>query len=210
MGTIHEIDHLKKQEIKMKSVILLFTLLSCFFAFGQTSKKPAAQDDEKYMQICRFKKKQEERIFVKLPDTEKWKITYENYKNNQYVVLVANTFDTLKKPSEYLSLTSMAGMKNVDLTKAMNDSYKRAKDQSKNAELNVIAKDLKAKEPWIIYSIQNAVNEEYKSKVSQVWYLTQGENFFHSCFMSVRDDAFTEEKKKEMINVFKTAKIVYR
>ncbi|MDR6921959.1 hypothetical protein [Chryseobacterium sp. 2987] len=194
----------------MKSVILLFTLLSCFSVSAQTTGKSGAADSEKHLQTSRFRKPMEERIFVKIPDIEKWKITYENYKNNQYVVLVANTFDTLKKPSEYLSLTSMAGMKNVDLTKAMNDSYKRAKDQSKNAELNVIAKDLKAKEPWIMYSIQNAVNEEYKSKVSQVWYLMQGENFFHSCFMSVRDDAFTEEKKKDMINVFKTAKIVYR
>lgn len=194
----------------MKSAIIFIILLSCFSVSAQKTGKPGAADSEKHLQTSGFRKPMEERIFVKIPDTEKWKITYENYKNNQYVVLVANTYDTLKKPSEYLSLTSMAGVKNVDLAKAMNDSYKRAKDQSKNAELSVIAKDLNAEEPWIMYLIQNTADEEYNSKVSQVWYLTQGKNFFHSCFMAVRADSFTEEKKEEMIKVFKTAKIVYR
>lgn len=165
--------------------------------------------DEKYLQLCGYKEKKEERIFVKIPDTEKWKITSVSYKNNQHITLVVNTYDTIKKPSEYLSLTSNADMKNVDLIKAMNDSYKTAKGKSKDAELSLIAKDLKAKQPWIMYLIQNGINDEYHCKVSQVWYLTQGKNFFHSCFMSVRNDAFTEEKKEEMIKVFKTAKIIY-
>lgn len=165
--------------------------------------------DEKYLQLCGYKEKKEERIFVKVPDTKKWKITEESYKNNQHITLVANTFDSIKKPSEYLSLTSNMDIKNIDLIKAMDDSYKTAKSKSKDAELSLIAKDLKAKEPWIMYLIQNVINEEYNCKVSQVWYLTQGENFFHSCFMSVRNDAFTDEKKEEMIKVFKTAKIIY-
>lgn len=194
----------------MKHITLLITLLSCFFSFVQTSKKTEALHDVVYLDDCSFRKMKEERIFVKVPDTEKWKITFVDYKNRQHVTLIANTYDTIKKPAEYISLTSMADRRNVDLTTAMKDTYKVAKSKSKDAELSVIAKDLNAEEPWIMYWIQNSVDEEYNSEVSQIWYLTQGENFFHSCFMSVRSDTFTEEKKEEMVRVFKTAKIIYQ
>jgi hypothetical protein len=169
------------------------------------ARQLGASVDEKYLKFCGHQEKKKEKISVKLPDPENWEITDQGIKNNQLTTLIAHT----KKPSEYLSLASL-DKKGIDLIKAMNDVYKTTKSKSKGAELNFIEKDLNTKEPWIMYEIQNVDYEECHCKVSQIWYLTQGENFFHSCFMSVRSDTFTEEKKEEMIRVFKTAKIIYQ
>lgn len=160
--------------------------------------------DTEYLQLCGYKENKNERFFVKLYDKENWKITNESYKNNQHIILIAN------ENSEHLSLTSNIGVKNINLIQAMDDSYKIAKIKSQDAKLSLIEKDLKAKEPWIMYVIQNVINEECNCKESQVWYLIQGENCFHSCFISARNDLFTNEKKEEIIKTFKTAKIIYQ
>ncbi|KMQ59479.1 hypothetical protein ACM46_20535 [Chryseobacterium angstadtii] len=170
------------------------------------ARELGAPVDEEYLQLCGYQEKKSEHVFVKIPDIENWKITEEVYENNQLITLVAH----MKKPSEYLSLASNPDLKNVDLIQAMNEVYKTAKSKSKDAVLSFIEKDVKAKEPWIMYSIQNAINEKCNCKVSQVWYLTQGENSFHSCFISIKNDLFTNEKKEEFIKIFKTAKVIYK
>lgn len=174
------------------------------------ARELGASVDEHDLQLCQYKEKKEERIFVKLPDRERWKISSESYEKKQHITVLVKTYDTLKKPSEYLSLISILDKKNVDVTEAMNDSYKIAKGKSKDVEFTLIEKDLKAKNPWIMYSIQNVTDEDCHCKVSQIWYFIQGDHFFHSCLMSVRNDSFTKEKKEEIIKIFKTAKIVYK
>lgn len=167
----------------MKYIILIITIISCCTISGQEN----------------------EAIYVNLKDKENWEITENSYKDNQHVILLANN-----KTSEHLSLTSSPEVKNSDLTKAMNNFYKIEKGRSKDAELTLIQKDLNANEPWIMYSIQNVTNEECNCKQSQVWLLIQGQNSLHSCVMSVKNDLFTNDKKEEIINVLKTAKVVYQ
>ena len=167
----------------MKYLILLITLISCCTVSGQEN----------------------EVIYVNLKDKENWKITENNYKDNQHIILLANS-----NTSEHLSLISHLKKKNNDLVKAMNHFYNIEKGNSKDVKLIVIEKDLKAKDPWIMYSIQNVTNEECSCKESQVWLLIQGDHSLHSCVMSVKNDLFTNEKKEEIINVLKTAKVVYQ
>lgn len=169
------------------------------------AKQLGASIDEQYLQLCGFKVIKKEQFFVNIPDKENWKITDQSYKNNQHIILIANT-----KTSEYLNLTSHIEVKSTDLTKAMNDSYKITKGKSQDTKLSLIGKDLKAKEPWIMYVIQNIINEECNCKESQVWYLVQGENCLHTCFIATGKEPFTNEKKEEFIKVLKTAKIIYQ
>lgn len=186
----------------MKYTILWITFFSCFFTFGQITT--ANREKGKLNQ------KKNEFVFVEIPDKENWKITFEGVENNQHIILVVNKQDTIQKPAESLALISNIGLKNIDLIQAMNETYQTAKEQSKAAELSFIENDLNIKEPWIMYLIQNIDNEECNCTVAQVWFLIQGENCLHYCFLSVRNDALTPEKKEEMIKIFKTAKIVYQ
>jgi len=167
----------------MKHLILLIILISC----------------------CTISRQENEAIYVNFKDKENWEITENNYKDNQHIILLANN-----KTSEYLSLTSSPGVKNSDLAKTMNNFYNIEKGQSKDAKLTLIQKDVNASDPWIMYSIQDINNEECNCKESQVWLLIQGDNSLHSCVMSVKNDLFTNEKKEEIIKVFKTAKVVYQ
>jgi hypothetical protein len=164
---------------KMKCIILLITLASCCSTFGQKN----------------------ESVFVNLTDKENWKITDNNYESNQHVILLAND-----KTYEHLSLTSSLGVKNSDLIKVMNSYYNDRKGRSKDTKLSLIEKDLNAKAPWIMYSIQNVTNEECNCTESQVWLLIQGDNCLHSCVMSIKNDLFTNEKKDEIIKSLKPLK----
>lgn len=167
----------------MKYLILLITLISSCTTFGQEN----------------------EAIYLNLNDKENWNITENNYKDNQHIILLAND-----KTPEHLSLISHLRRKNSDLVNAMNNFYNIEKGKSKDVKLTLIEKDLKAKEPWIMYLIQNVTNKECNCKKAQVWLLIQGGNNLHSCVMSVKNDLFTDERKEEIIKVFKTAKVVYQ
>lgn len=167
----------------MKYLVLLITLISSCTAFGQEN----------------------EAIYLNLNDKENWKITENNYENNKHIILLVNN-----KASEHLNLISHLKRKNSDLVKAMNNFYNIEKGKSEDVKLTLIAKDLEAKEPWIMYSIQNVTNKECNCKEAQVWLLIQGGNSLHSCVMSVKNDLFTDDRKEEIIKVFKTAKVVYQ
>lgn len=168
------------------------------------AKQLGASIDKEYLELCEYKGIKNEYFFVKMYDKKNWEITNESYKNNQRIILMAN------KNSDYLSLISNIGMKNTDIAKAMDASYKMVKGKSQDAQLSLLEKDVKAKEPWIMYLIQNVINEDCNCKETQVWYLIQGENCFHSCCISIRNDLFTPEKKEEIIRTFTTAKIIYQ
>lgn len=161
-------------------IILLLALWSYCSAFGQKT----------------------EYIIVNLPDKENWKITENNFKNKERIILVAND-----KTSERISLISGLDAKKSDLTKAMNNFYNNSKSLSKDAKLSVLGKDLKTKEPWIMYIIENINNKECNCKEAQICIMIQGENCLHRCIVHVTN-ALTKHKKDEIIKILKTAKIV--
>ncbi len=168
------------------------------------ASKLGAYIDEDYLEICNYKRIKNEAIYLDLPDKTNWKIQEESIKDDQKIILLKND-----KTAEYLSLISQSGVKNSNLTDLMNETFQIEKEQSKDAKFSLIEKDLNAKEPWIMYSIQNKSNEIHNRLETEVWFLIQGDNNLHICTISISDNSFTKMKKEEIINLFKTTKIVY-
>lgn len=159
---------------------------------------------EEYLALCNYQRIKNELVYVNLPDKKNWKIQEQSIKDNQHIFSLVN-----EKTGERLRLASASGVKNSDLKQLMRDANALVKGQSGATQLSFIEQDLNAKEPWILYSVQNVRNEARDHTESQVWLLIQGINYLHTCVISIEDSAFTEQKKQEMIATFKTAKIVY-
>lgn len=160
---------------------------------------------EEYLAFCNYQRIKNEIVYVNLPDKKNWEIHDQSVKDNQYLILLNN-----EKTKENLSLIRSKGVKNSNLEQVLNDAYNNLKGKSGATRLNFIEKDLNAKDPWIMYLVNNVTNETRNIIESQVWFLIQGENSLHTCVLSIQSDLLTKEKKEEMIQLFKTAKIVYQ
>lgn len=174
--------------------------------FIQASKLGGDIDDE-YLESCGYHRIKKEAVYVDLPDKKNWKIQEQSFsvEDNQYLILLIN-----EKTEERLKLISTLNTKNNDLEQVMYNAYSILKGKSEETKLSLLEKDLNAKEPWLMYSIENMTNETDNRKETQVWLLIQGENCLHSCMISVQNNVLTEKKKEELIRFFKTAKIIYR
>ncbi|WP_234109212.1 MULTISPECIES: tetratricopeptide repeat protein [Chryseobacterium] len=174
--------------------------------FIQASKLGGDIDDE-YLESCGYHRIKKEAVYVDLPDKKNWKIKEQSFsvEDNQYLILLIN-----EKTEELLKLISTLDTKNNDLEQMMNNIYSNLKGKSEETKISLFEKDLHAKEPWMMYSIENMINETDNRKETQVRLLIQGENCLHSCVISVQNNVLTEKKKEELIRFFKTAKIIYR
>ena len=166
---------------------------------------------DKYIQdyFCEYKAEKGENIVLDFPEKENWRITYKDFKNNQNIFFLGRSNETLDNWTEQAGISSIVGIKNTDLVRAMNDFYTQEKEISPKAKLTFIQKDLTAKYPWIMYSIESIYNKECQCYESKFCYLIQGKQSFYSCFRSVKAKSFSAEQKEGLAKFFKTCEIVY-
>lgn len=182
----------------MKKIFLfipfLFTIINC----AQSNTRNEATE------------RQQEFLYVNLPDKNNWKITNEGYENNKRIILAEQFKDSIEQPAAYLAITSAMGITTTDLEKEMKEYFKTAKDKSGNATLTVIEKNTKAVAPYILFFVENMYNEERKRKESIICMYLQGKQSFHTCSVSMAEIAFTNEQIAQKASMLKTCRTVYK
>lgn len=166
---------------------------------------------DKFIQeyFCVTKVQKGENIVLDFPESENWKVTYRSSEKGQNIFLLGRSNETLKNWTELAGMSAMLGIKGVDLEAEMNDFYNQERKTSTKAKLTYIDKDLTARFPWIMFTIESIYNEECKCNESKVCYLTQGQQSFYSCFRSVRGENLTKESIDKIKKFFLKTEIIY-
>lgn len=159
--------------------------------------------------FCEYKPMKGENIVLDFPEQENWHITYQDFSDKQNIFFLGRSNETLENWTEQAGICSFIDIKGVDVVEEMNAFYQQEKERSPKAKLTFIEKDLSAKHPWILYTVESLYNKECKCYESKVCYLIQGEQSFYSCFRSVKGKSLSAEQKARITKFFKTCEIVY-
>lgn len=144
------------------------------------------------------------------PENENWKVG-SNQENEQIAMLeLIHSNETLENWTEFGSMMSIKGVKNIPVDKAMNMMYDQTKLNSPKAKLTFIEKDDSAEHPWIIFTIESPRFKDDKKPESQLWYIVQGKQALYTNFRAIKESSIPQDLRDKWIIFFKTGKIVYK
>jgi tetratricopeptide (TPR) repeat protein len=176
--------------------------------FNQAKQIGDKQADKYLSQFCGNEQQGGESLMLDWPESENWKIG-SSQENEQMVMLeLIHSNETLEKWTEFGSMMSIKGVKNVPMDKAMNMMLDQAKLNSPKAKLTFIEKDESVEYPWIIFTIESPSFKNDKTPESQLWYIVQGKTSLYTNFRAVKQATIPEELKDKWIKFFKTAQVV--
>ena len=176
--------------------------------FSQAKQIGDAQADKYLSQFCGNELQVGESFMLDWPDSENWKIG-SNQENDQMVMLeLIHSNETLEKWTEFGSMMSLKGAKNVPMDKAMNMMFDQAKLNSPKAKLTFIEKNEQDEYPWIIFSIEAPNFKNDKIPESQLWYIVQGKTSLYVNFRAVKQAIIPAELKDKWIKFFKSGKVI--
>jgi len=166
------------------------------------------QADKYISQFCGNEQQTGESLVLVWPESENWKIG-SNQENDQMAMLeFIHTNETLEKWTEFGSMMSIKGAKNIPMDKAMDMMFDQTKKTSPKAKLTFIEKDEIAEYPWIIFTIEAPNFKNDKRPESQLWYIVQGKTSLYTNFRAVKQATIPADLKEKWIKFFKTGKIV--
>ena len=116
--------------------------------------------------------------------------------------------ETLEKWTEFGSMMSIKGAKNIPMDKAMNMMYEQSLINAPKATLTFIEKDESVEYPWIIFTIESPRFNNDKTPESQLWYIVQGKTALYTNFRAVKQATIPSELKVKWVEFFKTGKVV--
>ena len=188
---------------------------------AQTGNKKGACDDfnkaktngdpkaEKYIaQFCGNEQKAGESLVLNWPDNENWKVGDDQENDQQHIIDLIHSNETIDKWTELGNMTSIKGVAGIPIDKAMDLMFDQAKLNSPKATLTFIEKDEKATYPWIIFTIESPNFKNDKNPESQLWYIVQGKQALYTNFRAVKKATVPDELKEKWTKFFKTGKIV--
>jgi tetratricopeptide (TPR) repeat protein len=166
---------------------------------------------DKYIsQFCGNEQLSGESFMLDWPDNENWKMA--NSQENDQIIMIEliHSDETLEKWTEFGSMMSIKGMKNIPMDVAMNLMYEESKKHSPDSKLTFIEKDETAEYPWIIFTIESPYFITDKTPESQLWYIIQGKTALYTNFRAIKKATIPNELKEKWAKFFKTGKIVYK
>ena len=173
------------------------------------AKENGDDNADKYIsKFCGNKQELGESLALDWPDAENWKIGDDQENEEQHVIDLIHSNETIDKWTELGNMTSIKGVTGVPVDKTMHLMFEQAKQMSPKAKLTFIEKDEKAEYPWIIFTIEspNFVNDN--TPESQLWYVVQGKQGLYTNFRAVKKATIAPDLKDKWIKFFKTGKIV--
>jgi hypothetical protein len=174
------------------------------------SMKRADKQDSANKTEAAGKQKTGESLMLDWPDSEGWKVGDDQENAETRVVDLVRGKETVEKWTELGNMTSIKGVKNIPVDKAMNLMFEQAKQQSPKAKLTFIEKDEQAENPWIIFTIESPGFKNDKTPESQLWYIVQGKQALYTNFRAVKQASIPDALKTNWIAFFKTGKLVYK
>ncbi len=178
--------------------------------FNQAKQIGDKKADKYISQFCGNEQQEGESLMLDWPESENWKVG-NSQENEQIAMLeLIHSNETLEKWTEFGSMMSIKGAKNIPMDKAMNLMFDQAKLNSPNAKLTFIEKDESVEYPWIIFTIEAPSFKNDKTPESQLWYITQGKTSLYTNFRAVKQATIPADLKEKWANFFKTGKIIYK
>lgn len=166
------------------------------------------QADKYISQFCGNEQQIGESLMLHWPESENWKVG-SNQENDQMAMLeLIHSNETLEKWTEFGTMMSIKGAKNIPMDKAMNMMFDQAKQNSPKAKLTFIEKDESAEYPWIIFTIETPNFKNDKTPESQLWYIVQGKTSLYTNFRAVKQATIPADLKEKWTKFFKTGKVV--
>ncbi len=173
------------------------------------AKEIGDQKADKYLsQFCGNKKQDGESLLLYWPESENWKVGDEQENEQQHVLDLIHSNETIDKWTELGNMTSIKGVTVVSVEKAMNLMFDQAKLNSSKAKLTFIEKDESAEYPWILFTIESPSFKNDKTPESQLWYIVQGKQALYTNFRAVKKASIPIDLKDKWIKFFKTGKVV--
>ncbi|MES2655017.1 MAG: tetratricopeptide repeat protein [Bacteroidota bacterium] len=166
------------------------------------------QADKYIAQFCGNEQLEGESLMLNWPESENWKVGNSQETDEMAMLELIHTNETLEKWTEFGSMMSIKGAKNIPMDKAMNMMFEQAKLNSSKAKLTFIEKDESAEYPWIIFTIEAPGFKNDKTPESQLWYIVQGKTSLYTNFRAVKQATVPAELKDKWIQFFKTGKVV--
>nr|MDQ3101625.1 tetratricopeptide repeat protein [Bacteroidota bacterium] len=188
---------------------------------AQTGNKPGACEDftkakefgdvqaDKYLaQFCGNEQQIGESLMLNWPESENWKVGSDQENDQMAMIELIPANETLENWTEFGSMISIKGAKNIPMDEAMNMMYAESKKNSPKAKLTFMEKDESVEHPWIIFTIESPSFKDDKRPESQLWYIVQGKHALYTNFRAVRKATISPELKEKWTKFFKTGEIV--
>jgi tetratricopeptide (TPR) repeat protein len=176
--------------------------------FTQAKEIGDSKADKYLSQFCGNEQQLGESLLLDWPEEEHWKIGSSQENEQMDMLELIHSDETLENWTEFGSMMSIKGAKNIPMDKAMNMMYDQAKQNAPKAKLTFIEKDESVEYPWIIFTIEAPRFNNDKTPESQLWYIVQGKTSLYTNFRAVKKAEIPAELKEKWIKFFKTGKIV--
>jgi tetratricopeptide (TPR) repeat protein len=159
-------------------------------------------------QFCGKEQSPGESLMLHWPEEENWKVGSRQEDESMVMLELIHADETLDNWTEFGSMMSAKGVKNLPMEKAMNMMYDQAKQNAPKAKLTFIEKDETAEHPWILFTIEAPRFNNDKTPESQLYYIIRGQEALYINFRAVKEKAISDEQKEKWIQFFKSGKIV--
>lgn len=173
------------------------------------AKEIGDKSADKYLsQFCGNEQQTGEYLILNWPEEENWKLGSSQENDQMAMLELIHSDETLENWTEFGSMISIKGAKNIPMDKAMNMMYDQAKENSPKAKLTFIEKDESVEYPWIIFTIESPSVKNDKTPESQLWYIVQGKTSLYTNFRAVKQATIPSDLKEKWIKFFKTGEII--
>jgi tetratricopeptide (TPR) repeat protein len=176
--------------------------------FTKAKENGDKQADQYLRQFCGNEPQNGESLMLDWPESENWKIGDDQENTQTHVLDLIHSNETINNWTELGNMTSIKGVKNVPMDKAMNLMFDQAKINSPKAKLTFIEKNESVEYPWIIFTIESPNFKNDKTPESQLWYIVQGKTSLYTNFRAIKKETIPPDLKDKWIKFFKTGEIV--
>jgi len=176
--------------------------------FNQAKQIGDKQADKYLTQFCGNEQQRGESLMLDWPENENWKVGSSQENEQMAMLELIHSNETLEKWTEFGSMMSIKGARNIPVDKAMNMMFDQARQNSPKAKLTFIEKDESDEYPWILFTIEAPSFKNDNTPESQLWYIVQGKTSLYANFRAVKQVTVPPDLKDKWTKFFKTGKIV--
>jgi tetratricopeptide (TPR) repeat protein len=176
--------------------------------FNKAKEIGDKQADNYLSQFCGNDHQLGESLMLHWPEEENWKVGSSQENEQMAMLELIHSDETLENWTEFGSMISIKGAKNIPMDKAMNMMFEQAKQNAPKAKLTFIEKDESVEYPWIIFTIEAPGFKNDKTPESQLWYIVQGKTSLYTNFRAVKQVTVPFGLKEKWIKFFKTGEIL--
>lgn len=143
------------------------------------------------------------------PDEEGWKLGQCQENEKMLMCELLRDDETFENWTELGTMTVHKSVRGRDVEEMMALFFAVTKKSCAKAKLTVLEKRTEVPNPWVIFSIECKKYEDGTGPESQVWHVIQGRDSLYSNQRALKVARIPEQKKKELVEFFKTTRLVY-